>query len=315
MNFSLSFENKMLIISLSVSIILIILGIISSQPGIIGNFIILSVFITTVPQFFFRYKKYTALKEMETYFPIFLRDIIESLRSGMAFHQAIVTNRNANYGKLSDEVMKMSNQLSWGLPFNKVIDQFCERTKGSKRLNSIVKIIRESYFSGGDVVSTLESAADAMNVLDEIEKEKKSLLSQYVIMMYAIAFLFVGIVVAINKLMIPIFQTSSPMQAAGVLGLENPCSSCYGLTCQICNTYGFISGFLFYPEKIDPTNVAIYYTSLFFLMCIFVSISCGLVAGQISENSVIAGVKHSLIMSAATVGAFYILVQLKLLGI
>ena len=314
MKISLSFENKMLVISLFVSIILIVLGIVSSQPGVIGNFIILSVFITTLPQFFFRYKKYTALKEMETYFPVFLRDLIESLRSGMPFHQAIISSSKVNYGKLSDEVVKMANQLSWGLPFNKVIDQFSERTRRSRRLNNIIKIIRESYFSGGDVVSTLESAADAMTVLDEIEKEGKSLLNQYVILMYAIAFLFVGIVVAINKLMIPIFQTNAPMQVSGIWGLANPCASCYGVACQICNSYTFISSFLFYPAIVDPSSIAVYYTALFFMMCIIVSVSCGLVAGQISENSIVAGIKHSLIMSTSTVGAFYILVQLKLLG-
>jgi flagellar protein FlaJ len=315
MKFSLSFENKILLLSLSVSIVLILLGILSSQPGVIGNFIVLSVFITTVPQFFLRYKKYTALKEMEIQFPVFLRDIIESLRSGMAFHQAIMVNSKSDYGKLSEEVKKMAYQLSWGISFNRVIDQFSERIKSSKRLNNTIKIIKESYFSGGDVVSTLESVADATTTLSEIEKEKKSLLSQYVMLMYVIAFLFVGIVAAINKLMIPIFQVNAPSGVADVLSLKNPCSSCYGFTCQICNTYTVIVNSLYYPVKVDSRNVAVYYTALFFLMSIMVSVSCGLVAGQISENSIIAGVKHSLVMTVSVVGAFYILVQLKLLGI
>lgn len=314
MKIELSYENKLLIGCLVASIALIAGGVASGQPGVIGNTIILSIFIIAIPQFFFRYQTYSDLKDMEGKFPVFLRDLIESIRSGVPFHQAVVMNSKLDYGRLSAEVKKMANQISWGMPFDKVIDGFAERTKRSKRLNMSLKIIKESYFSGGDTVSTLESVADAINILDETEKEKSSILNEYVVLMYAIAFLFVGIVAAINKLMIPIFETSGNVQS-DVLGLSNPCASCYGLTCKICDGYGFISGFLYYPNKIDPANITVYYTALFFVMSVIVSISCGLVAGQISENSIFAGLKHSLIMTSGVVGAFYILIQLKVLGI
>jgi flagellar protein FlaJ len=308
----LSQSNKLLFLTAGVSLILIVGALVSRQTGIIGNMIIISVFIIAVPQFFFNYQQFKDVKEMEEKFPLFLRDLIESLRSGMPFHQAIVYNSKLDYGKLSVEVKKMAHQISWGVPFNRVIDQFSERVKKSKKINVALKIIKESYFSGGDVVSTLEAVADANTILDDAEKEKKTLLNQYVILMYALAFLFVGIVVAINKLMIPIFQASSIPGGAESIGLSNPCNSCGGFSCSVCGAYGALSSNLF---SIDPTTIGAYYTSLFFLMSIIVSFSSGLVAGQISENSIFAGLKHSLIMTVSVVGAFYILIYLKLLGV
>lgn len=308
----LSQNNKILIVTVSVSLVLVLVGFLSHQAGVLGNMIIISVFIIAIPQFFFSYQQYRDIKEMEEKFPLFLRDLIESLRSGMPFHQAIMYNSKLEYGRLSVEVRKMANQISWGVPFNKVIDQFGERLKKSKKISIALKIIRESYFSGGDVVSTLEAVADANITLDEADKEKSALLNQYVVLMYGLAFLFVAIVVAINKLMIPIFQASSLPGGAEALGLTNPCNSCSGFSCGICDTYSTISSSLF---SIDPTTIGAYYTSLFFLMSVIVSFASGLVAGQISENSIFAGLKHSLIMTFTVVGAFYILIYLKLLGV
>jgi hypothetical protein len=67
--------------------------------------------------------------------------------------------------------------------------------------------------------------------------------------------------------------------------------------------------------SINPESIGAYYTSLFFLMSMVEAMCCGLVAGQISENSVTAGVKHSIIMVVISFAAFGILVRLKLLGV
>lgn len=315
-------EIKVLIISLAISIVLIAIGIFSGDLGVIGNSIILSTLVLIGPQIFFRHQKHKYMKEMETKFPTFLNDVVESIRSGMPFHQAVILNSNIDYGKLSVHVKKMAHQLSWAIPFDKVITYFAERVKQSKKLSSGLKTIRESFRSGGDVISTLESVADSMRMVEEAEKERKSLLSQYVILMYAISFMFVGIVVAINKLMIPIFQVATESQAGAFsalggmgLGLSNPCSQTFGFGYMVCQGFDVISNALGLGNVFDEKNIGAYYVSLFFLMSVIVSFCSGIVAGQISENSIVAGIKHSIIMILGVVGSFYILVYLKLLGV
>ena len=317
-------EIKVLLISLAVSAIFIFIGIWSKDLGVIGNSIILSTFIIVGPQIFFRHQKHKTLKEIETRFPTFLRDVVETIRSGMPFHQAVILNSNIDYGKLSPHVKKMAHQLSWAVPFDKVLDYFAGRVKQSKKLSSALRTIRESFKSGGDVISTLESVADSMIMVEESEKERKSLLSQYVILMYAISFMFIGIVIAINRLMIPIFQVATESETGGGvfggmrgmgLGLSNPCSQAAGFGYTICGIFNTISSALGTGDVFDAKNIGAYYVSLFFLMSIIVSFCSGIVAGQISENSVIAGIKHSIVMVSCVVGAFYILVYLKLLGV
>ncbi len=303
---------KFFLISTLVSSILVLLSLLAHDIGVIGNVIILSTFIIATPQFFIAYQKYRDLKEMEGEFPLFLRDLIENLRSGVAFHKAVIASSKIDYGKLSVEVRKVAHQLTWGMPVEKALNQFATRVKNSKRLYASIKIIRESFVSGGDAVSTLESVADNATLLQDSEKEKKSILDQYVVLMYAISMIFIVIVVVINRLLIPIFQISSESFGGGNIGLTNPCESCADFTCNICGLFEGTSQVYF---SINPGTTASYYTSLFFYMAIVQALFSGLVAGQISENSIIAGLKHSLILVGITLGAFSILVKLKLMGV
>ncbi|MFH7882343.1 MAG: type II secretion system F family protein [Candidatus Aenigmatarchaeota archaeon] len=316
-------EIKALIISLAVSVVFVLIGVLSGDLGVMGNSIILSTLVIIGPQIFFKHQEHKYLKEMETRFPTFLRDVVETIRSGMPFHQAVILNSNIDYGKLSIHVKKMAHQLSWAVPFDKTVNYFSQRVIQSKKLSSGLRTIRESFRSGGDVISTLESVADSMIMVEESEKEKKSLLSQYIILMYAISFMFVGIVVAINKLMIPIFQVATESQTGISLGgmggmgfgLSNPCTQTAGFGYMVCQGFDVISNALGLGNVFDEKNIGAYYVSLFFLMSVIVSFCSGIVAGQISENSIVAGIKHSIIMISAVVGSFYILVYLKLLGV
>ena len=113
---------------------------------------------------------------MEVKFPVFLRDMIESVRSGIPLHKALLMSSKLDYGKLSEQVKKTAYQISWGMPFDKAISQFADRVKKSKRIYTALRTIRESYTSGGDIVSILESISETVTMLGESEKEKRSVL-------------------------------------------------------------------------------------------------------------------------------------------
>jgi len=311
-------ESRVLIVTLIASVAMLSFAVFTNDFGILANSILLSTFIIAVPRFMMIYDKYAKIKEMEEKFPVFLRDVIESLSAGMPLHTSIITVSGFDYGKLSPEVKKISNQLTWNIPLENVLNQFADRMKESKRLSTSIGIIRESYLSGGDVILTLNTVAENSNILEETDKERKSMLSQYVILMYAISIVFIGIVVAINKLMIPIFEVSSATAGGGLIGgaavgISNPCDSAGGgFMKSICDLY---KGTAYNMFAIDPSTIGAYYVSLFFYMSIIQSIFSGLVAGQIGENSVRAGIKHSLIMVSITFGAFYFLIYFGLMGV
>lgn len=313
--------RHILIVTIILSVVIIAVGVLSNNIGVLSITIFIGVFINATPQVLLLYQSYRQLKEMEEKFPAFLRDLIEGIRSGMPFHKAIIAASRIDYGTLSTEIKKMAHQLSWGVTLEKVLDGFAERVKSSKRLYAATKIIRESSLSGGEVVATLESVADSSANLEEAEKEKKSLLNQYVVLMYAISVIFVIIISAINKFLIPIFQTAGDTAAGGavqsVISLENPCNTCLGFECNICDMYTFVGKVTLggAATQVEPTSITVYYTSLFFLMAIVQAILSGLVAGQISEGSIRAGLKHSLILSGISVGSFLLMIYFGFLGI
>lgn len=317
--------RHLLIVTLGLFAALVAVGALSNDVGVLGITVVLGMFIIVTPQVLMLYQRYRQVKEMEERFPSFLRDMTESIRSGMPFHKAIIESSKSDYGSLTPEVKKMAHQLTWGVPIDKVLDKFADRVKASKRLYTSAKIIRESFASGGKVVSTLESVADSATNLEEAEKEKKSLLSQYVLLMYAISIIFVVIISAINGFLVPIFQTTGGSPAAGgaigeIVSLENPCNTAIGLEVPVCDFYTNVIGswLVVDPDTnmpVNPSDITVYYTSLFFLMSLMQSVLSGLVAGQISEGSLRAGIKHSLILAGITFGAFLILIRLGFLGI
>lgn len=329
MKFELEQRQKLLILSVSISVFLILLGSIAGR-GVMGNLIILSAFIIIGPQLILSYVEYREIKEMEERFPTFLRNLIEALRSGMSFHEAITFASRSDYGRLTPHVRKMANQLSWGISVEKVLERFGKKVKRSKRLRNTVRIIIETFKSGGEMVESLESLAESLTILRDIEKERKSLFSQHVVLMYFICFIFIGIVIGIERLMLPIFKSPGLQETTtemGAVGFINPCEVVYtcwendvgetecfcegSIACVPCSIYYFTCSLL----GIKKGSMGCYYTSLFFAMSVIQAIFSGLVAGQIGEGSLRAGIKHSLIMSSITIGSFMILTYLGIIGV
>lgn len=310
MKINLTTEQKIVLISSTITIFLISIGIFSADEttrfGVISNAFILFAFMLILPFIFLKYQRERALREMEEKMPLFLRDLIENLRSGIPLHQAILHCSKLDYGELSKQLKKIGNQISWNMPLNKVLDQFEKRVSKSRKLSIALRILKESYFTGGDIISTLSSLVDNLTELNEVEKERMSVTNQYVVLIYAVAFIFVAILVVINRLMLPIFQ--SPGIEA--MGLVNPCSDSYDLICEIFN---LPSKYIFAVK--DLKSIGSYYLSIFFYMSTIIAISCGLVVGEMRERSLLAGLKHSLILTMACWGILLLLKVLNLLGV
>lgn len=302
-------EIKFVAVLITVVAASLIVGILSNDRGVLANGIILSTLFGIGFYFFYQYQRYRALKEMEAVFSNFLRDLAEAISSGLPLYKAIQQTSNIGYGKLTQELKKMSNQISWGMPVDKVLDQFAERVKGSRRLYMAVKIVIESHTSGGEVVSTINSVADDLTALEDAEKEKKSILHQHMLIIYAITVIFIVIIVFINRLLMPIFKST----AVGGIGLANPCEPgvCTAGECSLCDLFYATAYAMF---GVSP-GIGAYYSSLFFYMAFIQAFFAGLVAGQINENSMIAGLKHSIILSVVVFVSFMFLSRMGLLGV
>ena len=89
------------------------------------------------------------------------------------------------------------------------------------------------------------------------------------------------------------------------LTIQDPCKANPMFPCPYFSAVGIFLGV--------KAGVGLYYTALFFNVVIVLSIFMGLIIGQLSQNSVVAGIKHSLILLMASIAVFMTLSKLGLL--
>jgi flagellar protein FlaJ len=304
------FKDKkigIIVIPLLVALPLLVLSFFSGDTLVFGNTIIISAFIAIVPYFVYKYSKYAWLKAIERQFPSFVRDLADSKRSGMTIEEGINIASRSNYGKLSPEIKMMTNKLSWGIPFLKVLDMFGSHVKESPGIMESINVMKEAYKSGGDVSATLDSLARNLNMLIEAAEERKSITNQHVMISYGIFYLFLGIVFVIIYILVPMLNQGSMVGFQEVSSISNPCAGAImpfpcGLFEATCVLF-----------DIDTMAIACYYAALFFYVLIIQGLFSGLIAGQLGENSATAGMKHSLIMVSSALFSFLLLARTGLL--
>ncbi len=300
--------------SLIAAIALLLAGMIffHSDMAILANFVILAMIIGILPTAILSYMEYERIKAIEDEFPNFLRDLAEAQKAGTNLPDALKNASKTNYGKLTPEIKKMNDQLSWGLPLQEVLYNFSKRMKKSDIIRRSVRILIEAYSSGGDIAEAMESTAVNVNAIKENEKERKSMMSQHVLMMYIIFFIFIGIVLAISKTLTPMLKMNLSATVGGqTANFGDPCISCANnpnMLCVSCSTFSAVASVFGLG-----TGASSYYRSLFLSMILVQGIFTGLVAGQIGENSPKAGIKHSLILTSIGFGVFMISLKLGII--
>lgn len=243
---------------------------------IMGGFTIGAVLIAVVPILTFVYLRHHTIITLEDSFPNLLRDLSESQKAGMTLPLALQQATRVDYGALTKEVKVMSNQISWGVPFNEVLRRFSARS-GSSFISRAVVIILEAAESGGDITDILESVAEDSRIIKESEQQRELSMSEYMATVYTIFFIFLGVLVALNKILTPLASI--------------PAVSGFGIS-TAGGAYVFSASF-----KI-----------LFFHLTMIQGFLNGLLAGEIGKGSLIAGLKHSLLFMAVGFIVFLIVV-------
>lgn len=224
---------------------------------------------------FFEFKE---IRAAEDNFPAFLRDLAQSVAAGMTIPQAVATASQTKYGILSKYVQKLNAMLSWSIPFPQAWERFTIMLKRSAMISRINAVVLESFYAGGEIGAVLNSLANDVNLLKRMDSDKKSMMQEHVAVMYVVFFIFLGIIIGLHKILVPILY----VQKIGVSG---------GLALRAAELI-----------TVD------YFKILFFIMTVIQAVSIGAIAGQIAEEKMIAGLKHVVIMLAVGVAAFLIFV-------
>ncbi len=255
------------------------------SQGIGGALFLAGLGVAFIPYGVYTYLQTKKYKAMEREFPGFLRNLSESRKSGMSLPNAFENAAKTDYGRLNDDVRKAADQLSWGIPFPEVMERFQNRMEGSSLIKRSISIIMQSYEAGGDISETMDAIAQDASKIKEAERERKAVLQQQVLIIYAIYFLFVGILLALYYILVPLLDISG----GGFIGTPpNFCTEGASAICSMCPIFGLDP---------DPNAKLCYYKAIFLLMLMVEGVFNGLVAGEIGSGKVSAGVKHIMLMA------------------
>ena len=244
----------------------------------INDFIILAIIVVVgVPTFLIIYREERRQGRIDENLPYLLREISNAQRTGMSLPRAIQEAAKRHYGPLTPELRKMSSKISWGIPFNKAMEDFQESINTPLAQRAALLIL-EAERSGGNLEDIFEATEKHVQTLLDLKKEREGSMKPYVWIVYASFLIFILVVVVLFQTFFIPFGSANigPEQTAGMFLLDINLDTLEILFLHMLAIQGFFSG---------------------------------LVAGKMSKMSIKAGLMHSVVLMFIGWFAFKILIQ------
>ena len=210
--------------------------------------------------------------EKEEMFIEFSRNLVESVNTGTPINKAIINAKNKPYGILTNNIRKLANQISIGIPLNKALQIFADDIK-NKMISRTITLIGQAERSGGEIAEILESVTESVNNVDKLKKERIASISSLVAQGYIIFLIFIIIILVLQFQIIPSLIDFAPQTQTGT---------------SIAGGFG-VPGSQINAERIADSFVYLLLVQGFFT---------GLVIGKLSQGRIKPGIKHSFIFMA-----------------
>ena len=222
--------------------------------------------IAVIPPTLLVYTRYRTKKEMEGQFLVFIQDLTDSINSGMTLPLALEKVSKRSYLSLSPNINSMAAQVNWGIPFEVALKNFSKKVDLTTVTRAVTTII-ETYKVGGKISDTLNAVGNSLITIDKINKERTASVHAQIITSYLIFFIFIFILVVLQIFLIPALI---------------PAQSVPGISAI---------------EAGEPVSTQLYSAS-FINFIIVQGFFAGLATGKMAEGSIVAGLKHSILLIA-----------------
>lgn len=233
--------------------------------------LIVSALIGILPFAALRYARWKEVREIEQSLPDFLRDLADSVRSGIPIHQAIKAAAGLNYGRLTPHIQRMKREISAGLSFEEALRRFASRV-GTPRVERTVSLILRASRAGGRIADVLDAVSAMEMELAEHSRKQKSSMMGYAIIAYVAFFVFLGIVYSLAKIFLPAMVEAAAAE----------------------------------PEAIPGFDLEAF-ENAFFYLAVVQGGAAGILAGKLGEGRMVAGLKHSVLLIAVAYAFFFVL--------
>lgn len=206
--------------------------------------------------------------EKEEMFLEFTRNLVESVKTGTPISKSIMNLKDKSYGVLGENIKKLANQISLGIPLNMALQVFAKDVN-NKTVSRTIILIGQAEKAGGEIGEILEAVAEAVSISDKLKKERKAAISTLVVQGYIIFFVFMIIILIMQFQILPM--------VSGIAELGSLSSGSFGVG-------GIASG-----EVIDQGDISNSFLYLLLIQGFFT----GLTIGKLGEGGLKAGIKHS----------------------
>lgn len=221
------------------------------------DYLFFAIIVAVFPAAVLDYADYRWKKSIDKHLPDLFRSIVQAQQAGMTLPQALEEATKRNYGPLTEELKKIVNQMSWGLSFERALQEFGKRVD-TALVQRTVPLIIEASHSGGHVEKVLAPLGGFIQSNLTMEKERKAQTRPYIAIVYVAFFVFVFTIILLFR---TFFVEMENLPSMGFVALT--------------------------PEEARQ---------FFFHMSILQAFFGGLVSGKMGEGTVGAGLKHSIIL-------------------
>jgi flagellar protein FlaJ len=198
--------------------------------------------------------------------PRLLDDVAESQDAGMTLLQALEESSRRRYGPITEELKKLTAELSWGVEFGQAFRAFAGRI-GTELSMRTTTLILEAVRLGGNLKTTFGSTAEFVREIIKLRDERESELRAYLMIIYTSCLIFLVIMVILYQ------SFFIPME-------KEP------------------TRFLRLPMSLQE------YKSLLFDLSLVEAVFGGLIAGKLSQGLILNGLKHSVVLSLVATVVF-----------
>lgn len=242
--------------------------------GVVDDHIVIGLLIVMIPYAIFYEIWSRKVLGIQALIPDFLERMAGINQVGLTIAQAIAIMVNTNLGLLSYEIRRIKRDMDWGANFTEALMRFEERVSTPTIARTVTLITKASEMSGqiNEVLSIASSDAKMSEIL---KRERLAEMFIYTAIVYLSFFVFLFVVAVLTTQFLPVLADVS------MSGIPQT---------------GALSGLGSIP--------IVTFGRLLYHACLVQALFSGLIAGQMGESAVSAGVKHSCVLLIIALVAF-----------
>lgn len=234
---------------------------------VLDDHLVVALLIVLFPFGIFHHLWRQKVMELEAGIPEFLNRLSGINRVGLTLAQAIGVLVKADLGVLTYEIRKIQRDIDWGASVQEALVRFEVRIRTPSITRAVTLITTASRMTD-DIGEVLNIAARDAAISENLKRERRSEMFIYTVIVYLVFIVFLFVVAVIDTQFLTVLAEVNVLTSGAAL-----------------------AG----PVSIGDTSIATF-ERLLYHGCLIQALFSGLIAGQMGEASLRAGVKHAAVM-------------------